>query len=359
MTPRSKLWLCAFLLGFAIGVVVVVVLSRPSAPPYQLEPLQETPVPGADFSEFTQTAHQMGTTINLKAHASERALVQKAFKAAFDRVHEIECIMSTFRLDSPLAKINAAQKAGDYPVPEELGMVIAKSLDFCRLTRGALDITIRPLLDIYKAAAAHGRAPTREEISKALTCVGYKKVSVSEDLRSVTLPLGMMLDLNATAKGYAADEAARVLRERGFKHAFVEAGGDMRFVGPRADGKPWTTGIQRPGGEKGEVLGILALSDGAACTSGNYAQGYWLGKEKVSHIIDPRTGQPCDRTPSVTVVAPDALTADALATALSVLGKDGLEIVEQMEGVEALILSDVNGKLTQHASSGFGRLLRK
>jgi len=177
-------------------------------------------------------------------------------------------------------------------------------------------------------------------------------------LRTVTVANdGMTLDLSATAKGYAADEAAKVLIEYGIDNAFVDAGGDIRFAGPRGDGSPWKTGIQDPSGKVGGIRHILALKRGAVCTSGNYAQGFWLGGQRVSHILDPRTGKPCDSTPSVTVVAPEALTADAMATALSVLGSEGLRIVEKMPGVEALVISAAGDKLEEHASSGFAALL--
>jgi thiamine biosynthesis lipoprotein len=371
MTSRGKLWLSSFIFGFAVGVVVFYTAFRQEAPSgstrpeqqkpaYQLEPLKEAALTGGKLCEFTQLAHQMGTEVTIKAHATDRAGVEKAFRAAFDRIHEIECMMSVYRPDSPLAKINAAAKAGGYAVAQELGIVIAKSLEFCRLTGGALDITVRPLLDAYKFASAHKRPPQDEEIQAALAHVGYQKVSVSSDYRTVTIADdGMALDLGATAKGYAADEAAKVLRSNGIVHGCVEAGGDIRIVGRRGDGKPWHVGVQDPGGKRGETVAVLMLSEGAVCTSGNYARGYRLGEQKVSHIIDPRTGKPCDQNPSVTVVAGEAFWADALATALSVLGSEGLRIIEhdKMKGVEAMLLSVRDGKLEEHRSSGFGKLL--
>ncbi len=371
MTSRGKLWLCSFLFGFAIGAVVFCVAfkqeSRPEQanpleqkPAYQLEPLKETPLVGGKLVEFTQSAHQMGTKVTIKAHASDRAAVEKAFRAAFDRIYKIECMMSVHRPDSPLAKINSAGRTRGYAVPQELGMVIAKSLEFCRLSKGALDITVRPLLDVYKSASAAKRAPSDKEIQAALVRVGYEKISISGDFETVTVADdGMALDLGATAKGYAADEAAKVLLSKGLKHSFVEAGGDIRLTGSRGDGKPWRIGVQDPRGKEGETVAVLLLSEGAACTSGNYARGYWLGERKVSHIMDPRTGKPCDMNPSVTIVAKEAFWADALATTLSVLGEEGLRIIEhdKMKGVEAMVLSAADGTLTEHKSSGFDRLL--
>jgi thiamine biosynthesis lipoprotein len=228
------------------------------------------------------------------------------------------------------------------------------------MTEGALDITVRPLVETYRLAVSEKRKPTEAEVKAALAKVNYRHVSVSEDGRTVTVASdGMALDLSATAKGYAADEAAKVLQKNGIKHAFVEAGGDIRFVGPRVDGGPWTAGVQDPRGKQGDYTVVLELSEGAVCTSGNYAQGYWLGKERVSHIVDPRTGKPCDSNPSVTVFAPDALTADALATALSVSGKKGLALVEKLEGVEALVMSIENDALIEHRSTGFEQLVKK
>jgi thiamine biosynthesis lipoprotein len=190
--------------------------------------------------------------------------------------------------------------------------------------------------------------------------VDYQKISVSDDYQTITVADDeMALDLGATAKGYAADEASKVLVVKGIEHAFIEAGGDIRIIGPRGDGKPWRIGLQDPGGNKGETIAVLKLSKGGMCTSGNYARGFWLGKQKVSHIVDPRSGKPCDQNPSVTIVAKEAFWADALATALSVLGKDGLKIIEheKMKGVEAMVLSTTGEKLEEHKSSGFEKLL--
>ena len=371
MTSRGKLWLSSFLFGFAIGAVLFYVAFSPQGeslktepqhktPPYQVEALKETALKDSKFKEFTQIAHQMGTKVTIKAHASSRTDVEAAFRAAFDRIYEIECMMSVYRPDSHLAKINAAAKARSYQVPQELGMVIAKSLEFCRLSKGALDITITPVLDVYKSSSAAKRTPSDNEIQQALDKVGYQKISVSNDYASVTIADdGMALDLGATAKGYAADEAAKVLLAKDIKHACVETGGDIRVTGPRGDGNPWRIGIQDPAGKESETVAILLISKGAVCTSGNYARGYWLGKSKISHIMDPRTGKPCDQNPSVTVVAEEAFWADALATALSVLGKDGLKIIEheKMEGVEAMLLSIVKDTLEEHRSSGFEKLL--
>ena len=371
MTSRGKLWLSSFLFGFAIGIVAFYVAFRSQSesikteaqkqpPPYQLEALIDAPLSDSKLREFMQTSHQMGTKVTIKAHATDRAEVEAAFRAAFDRIHEIERTMSIYRPDSPLAKINTSARAKGYQVPQELGMVTAKSLEFCRLTKGALDITIKPLLDAYKSASAAKRAPTEEEIQTALTKIGYQKISVSSDYKMVTVADdGMALELGATAKGYAADEAAKVLLAKGFKHACVETGGDIRVTGSRGDGEPWRIGIQDPAGKEGETVAVLLISKGAVCTSGNYARGYWLGKQKVSHIIDPRTGKPCDQNPSVTIVAKEAFWADALATALSVLGKEGLKIIEheKMKDVEAMILSATGEKIEEHRSSGFEKLL--
>jgi thiamine biosynthesis lipoprotein ApbE len=236
MTARGKFWLCSFILGFALGILVFYILGRSGpahqpAPtsqkqPYQVEPFREAVLEGGNLKEFTQEAKQLGTTILLKAHASDRAAVVKAFRAAFDRIHEIELMMSPYRPDSPLSQINASGKGKGYQVPEELGRVIAASLDLCSRTGGALDITVRPLIAAYKSAEARKRAPTQMEISAALARVGYKKVSMSEDLCTLTIADdGIALDLSATAKGYAADEGAKVLRENGIEHAYVPVSG--------------------------------------------------------------------------------------------------------------------------------------
>jgi thiamine biosynthesis lipoprotein len=169
----------------------------------------------------------------------------------------------------------------------------------------------------------------------------------------------MSLDLGATAKGYAADQAAEVLRSDGIIHGMIEAGGDIRVIGPKADGSPWLIGIKDPKGGDAVHAAVIELSGGSVCTSGNYEQRYRLGSRTVSHIIDPRNGVPCDLIPSVTVIAPDALTSDALATALSVLGEQGLSVIEGMETVEALLIVDTDTGFLLRPSSGFAGFLHK
>jgi thiamine biosynthesis lipoprotein len=370
MTARGKLWLSAFFLGFAVGVLVFYlqraddnhdVTGKPAdRPSYEIRPFQEADISGSSLKAFTQVACLMGTEVRIKAHALDRAHTERVFRDAFDRIRAVELVMNVHSPGTPISVINKSGKARAHVVPEEFGIVVSRSLVLCRETDGALDITVKPVLDVYRSSEALNRAPSRDEIASALSHVGFAKVSVSEDCRTLTLADdGMALDLGATAKGYAADKATEILLQNGIEHALVEAGGDIRFAGSRSDGAPWRIGIRDPREEEGVPMAVLELAQGSVCTSGNYEQRLRMGGRTVSHIVDPRTGEPCDEIPSVTVIAPDGLTADGLATALSVLGEQGLEIVERMEGVEALVIIDTHEGLVRHASSGFDRFLAR
>ena len=326
---------------------------------YQVEAINKRRINETEFFEIIQTAHQLGTKITIKLQAKESLPVKDVLKAAFDRIHEIELMMSARRSDSILTQINATGKSKGYEIPAELGMIISKAGEYSRLTGGAFDISVGPILNLYRIAAQTKTSPSEQEIADTKQLVDYRNISLSEDLQSLTLANdSMALDLGAIAKGYAIDEAIAILGEHGVEHALIEAGGDIRVIGKRADGKKWSAGIQDPKGESGECIHILEISGRSVCTSGNYARGYWLGEKRVSHIVDPRTGKPCDQNPSVTVIAPDAITADVLATALSVLGRKGLEIIEKLEGVESFVLTVENGSLSHYSSSGFKQFLR-
>jgi thiamine biosynthesis lipoprotein len=172
----------------------------------------------------------------------------------------------------------------------------------------------------------------------------------------------MRVDLGGIAKGHAVDRAIAALKDVGVKNALVDAGGDGYALGTRLDGTPWRVGVQDPDrpGDRRQLKAILTLSNVAYATSGDYQQYVEIGGERYAHIIDPRTGQPARLAASVTVIAPDCTTADALATAVSVLGPDaGIKLVEGLPGVECLVITRDADGLKRSASSGFGAFVTK
>jgi len=224
------------------------------------------------------------------------------------------------------------------------------------MTDGAFDVTYAPLGTLWRQAAESGQVPDQKAITETLRSVGWQNLLVTDSSVRFKVP-GMKTDLGGIAKGYAIDRAADGMVKAGASSGLVDVGGDVRLCGtPPGDGR-WRVAVRSPG--PGADAIILGVPSSAVTTSGDYARGFRIGEQWFSHIIDPRTGRPVERMASVTVVAPDAMTGDALSTALSVLGpEEGLGLVESLPEVECMFLvNDGDGEFSRHLSSGFSEFL--
>jgi len=318
-----------------------------------------------DTARHVRSELIMGTFVEITVvpGALRGDALDAAIDDAFKEVERIDGLMSTYKPDSEVSQINRLSSGKPLQVSEDTFRVIELALEFNSLTQGAFDITVGPLVALWGFGSEGGdehRVPTRAQIDETLGHAGSNHIELDRDGgRTVTLGTdGMHIDLSGIAKGYAVDRAAAVLRDVGVTHALVNAGGDIAAVGGKTAKNPWTVGVQRPvqGGTVRDVhiIGKLPLFDGAVATSGNYEDYFTIGGQTYSHIIDPRSGIPREHVPSITVIATDCTTADALATGLLVLGPEqGLRVVESVPGVEALILSDKDGELTVTRSSGW------
>ena len=211
-------------------------------------------------------------------------------------------------------------------------------------TNGAYDITAKPLSELWGFINGKNRVPSDAEIGDVLRLVGMEKLTL--DGKSVALASGTQIDLGSCAKGYAAREAAKLLKTNGVLCAVLSLGGNVQTVGQKPDGSPFAVAISDPR-EPSEVLGVLKVGESAIVTSGTYQRYFESGGNVYHHIFDATTGKPCDNgLVSVTVVCDDGLWADALSTSLFLLGKDGaLDYYENYGGFEAIIVSD-NGTVT-------------
>jgi len=364
---RGKLLCGLFIVGFLCGLCYSVIRGlSPSEEESSDEiglvvtPLYERALAGCKEKEFTRSASLLGTSMKVLVHTESREKAKESIEAVIRRVQEIERKMSRFNPESELFRLNRTAAKEPFRVSEELFSVIKRSLEFCRLSGGALDITVVPLLNLYKESEKSGTPPTKERITETLKKVGWRKVELDEKEKTVRFGVaGMALDLGATAKGYAVDVALRTLKEHGIEHALVEIGGEVGVYGGQADGSDWTVGIVDPRRSR-KYLRIVTMKDGAVATSGNYERYYKVAGKKFSHIIDPRSGEAANAAVSVSLIAKDSFTADALATALSVLGpEDGLALIERLEGVDALILwKDEDGERIVE-SDGFSEHIKR
>jgi len=282
-------------------------------------------------SYITQTRLMMGTTVTIKAEAFPED-IQKALGV----MEKVDSLMNDY---DPQSEISILNKEGKAKVSPELKEVITRAVHFSRLTKGAFDITVGPLVRFWQKMEKEKRIPTQKELEDVLSVVGYQNIKVKGDT-IVLGKKGMMLDVGGIAKGYAVDKAIEVLKKRGVKNALVDAGGDLYCLGEGPHGK-WRIGIQHPRKMK-EIVGVVEVKDRGVATSGDYRRYYSIKGKRFGHIINPATGWTVQDTPSsVTIIAPDATSADALATGVFVLGlKEGMNLINSLTEVEGMIISD-------------------
>jgi len=287
-----------------------------------------------------ETRLLMGTTVTIEADGLPRDRLSVAAAAAFAEIARIEALMSSHLPDSDVARLSAA--TGEAVVAPETAAVIARGLEVAARSGGAFDLTLGQLKALWGIETETPRIPTAGEIAAALAGTGPEALTVTGTLVRKRAPQ-LAVDLGGIAKGYAADRALAVLREHGVTSAAVNAGGDIALLGSK-QGRPWRIGVQHPR-RAGEVLTTVAAIDRAVVTSGDYQRYFERGGRRYHHLFDPQSGYPADRCQGVTVIAPEAMLADALATALFVLGPErGLELLRGYPEVDALIVA-ADGRL--------------
>ncbi len=304
-----------------------------------------------------RTRIRMGSPVTLTAVHPDPRQGRHWVDAAFAEMERLEGILSRYRPESALSRLNATGHLEG--APPELREVVLRGLEVAESSGGAFDPTVAPLLALHQTSfsrtGAHGDGapPTAREVATALERVGYRHLRVEGDRISFARP-EMALTLDGIAKGYIVDRSVQRLEELGAERILVNAGGDLGAAGSPAPGDVWRVGIQDPDGPRG-VRGVLALGPrGGAATSGDYVHSFTPDRTH-HHILDPRTGWSPGHARSVTVLAPSCLEADALATAALVLGPGaGTAFLEARPGVEGLLLARDG---TEHATRGFHRHL--
>ncbi|MGZ5265615.1 MAG: FAD:protein FMN transferase [Caldimonas sp.] len=290
----------------------------------------------------------MGTAIGVELWSDDRAAGIAAIDSVMAEMHRIDRAMSPHKPDSELSRINREAGAALVPLSEEMASLLARAESFARLSGGAFDITYAAVGQLYDYRERV--RPSDEAIARARQSVGWRHLVLDRQARTVRFARpGMRIDLGGFAKGHAVDNAARLLRARGIAHAMVSAGGDSRVIGDRR-GRPWTIGIRDPRRASGELVAVLPLEDVSISTSGDYERFFVEGGERFHHLIDPATGRSPGGVHSVTVLAEDGLTSEALSKTVFVLGVEkGLALIASQPGVDAVVV-DANGAL--HYSPG-------
>ena len=279
----------------------------------------------------------MATTFRISCYATDKAQAEKATDACFARIAELNQIFTDYDPTSELMRLCAPDAV--YPVTVSAPMMdlLTRSVELARLTDGAFDPTCGHLSQLWRRTRRQGKLPPADRLQSAIAATGWQRITLEPATRQVTLQPGTLLDLGGIAKGYAADECLRLLRQYGLHRAVVQAGGDTA-VGDPPPGKPgWEIKIRtftRPGAE--DALTTLILANRAVSTSGDLYQHIEIGGTRYSHILSLKTGLGLTKSIACTVIAPDCTTSDALATAMCVLDPEaGTRLAAALPDIEA------------------------
>lgn len=277
----------------------------------------------------------MGVEARIILYATDETTARRAARSAFERMADLDAVMSDYRCDSELMMVSRSAGLGSIPISDDLCRVLIRAQAIAAASEGAFDVTIGPLVELWREARKTGRLPGADALARAKERSGWRNLVV--DPRASTLELtrlGMKLDLGGIGKGFAADEALRTLSDRGLRRCLVDLGGDIAAGAPPPGASGWRVVV----GAYEPPL-IVELTGAAVAASGDTEQFVEIDGSRHSHIVDPRTGRGLTGGHLVTVIAPDAATADALASAVSVLGPDrGLGLLDQFPGSAGLVV---------------------
>ena len=280
----------------------------------------------------------LGTTNRILVSAyRERIAAGEALKRAEERVRALHERLSVFQPESELSLLNASAGCSSVPVGKDAFLLLRESKRFSALSEKAFSITTRALSALWEIHARCGTVPSRAEVEHTLLLVNDEDILLDEEAQTAELHIfGQSVDLGAIAKGYAADEVRRILIEGGITGALINLGGTVSVIGESKH-----VGIQHPDRTTGIPMGRVSLFDACAVTSGDYERYYEVDGTRYHHIVDPRTGYPSrSGLRSVTLIGENALTLDALSTAVFVLGAEkGLPLIQQA-GLEAVFVTD-------------------
>jgi FAD:protein FMN transferase len=306
----------------------------------------------APEQRFEFAEPHMGTMVRLVLYAPDADKANAAAKGAFTRIRALDESLSDYRDTSELNQVSRQSGGGPVKVSGDLFRVLLAAQRFARASGGAFDVTAGPLSLLWREARRRQALPNSPRIADARTRVGRDKLQLDPSRQTVRLrERGMQLDVGGIAKGFAADEAAAVLRQCGIRSALIAAGGDIVVMAAPPDAAGWRVAVASIDGPKHPPAGYLTLQNAAVSTSGDAEQFMVVDGVRYSHIFDPRTGRALTGRSSVTVVAPKGTTSDALATAASVLGgRQGTRLVDRLPGAAALIVDAREGPVQTYES---------
>jgi thiamine biosynthesis lipoprotein len=305
-----------------------------------LGPAGCAPAREADLSRYSYTQIHMGVETRVVLYATDEPAARSAAAAAFARVARLDAVMSDYRQDSELNRLCEAPAGRWTPISDDLYGVLELALQVSQATDGAFDCTVGPLSRLWREARRDGILPDPQRLAAARARVGWRLLGLDPVARAANLrAAGMRLDLGGIGKGFAAQEASRVLRERGVPRHMVALAGDVTAGAPPPGESGWRVVVETGYGAAARPLARLA--DASISTSGDAEQFVEIGGVRYSHVLDPRTGLGLTTRTAATVVAPDGASADALASAACVLGPDAAAaVLDRTPGVGVRMVVD-------------------
>lgn len=282
---------------------------------------------------FKRTQILLGTIVEIQIREIDETKADNAISKAFDEIKRIDKLFTTFDQTSPVWKINNSSDT-ILRIDEEIYNLLVLCDSVTKLSNGCFDISLNNLWKVWGFDSQSYRLPTKREIDSALNLSGWKNLKLSGDYKIIK-SRNVELNFGAVAKGYAVDKAIDVLKNSGIKSALVNAGGEVKVIG-----KNWKVGIQHPRDSR-DLVGVVKLSDNSIATSGDYEQYFEVDGKRYHHILDPKTGYPSTGIQSVSIINKSNAFADALATAVFVMGaKEGMNLIEKLDNTEAMIINE-------------------
>lgn len=306
----------------------------------------------AELKRYTFSERHMGSEFKLVFYAADEQTANRAARAAYDRIRQLDRIMSDYNPESELMRLCRTAGTGTkVEVSPDLAAVLAQSLAWSKRTEGAFDVTCGPLTSLWRRSKRKQELPSDDDIADAKSRFGDQFLELDVERRTVELKRERMkLDLGGIGAGYAADAALAVLKEHGILRAIIDASGDVIAGDPPPGEKGWRVGVAPPSAD-GPPRYYISLANGAITTSGDAFQFVELDGRRYSHIVDTQTGLGLTTPTSVTVFAQDGTTADALATCVTLLGPEkGLRLTEEIAGAAAIITQQVDGEVQTFTS---------
>jgi len=316
--------------------------------------------PNLKKEKYREAQALMGTTISVDVckDKNNEQKIEAAYKEVWQKLEDIAWRMNVFDERSDVVNLN--RSAGEMiQIPSDTYEILERSVYFHHLTQGAFDITVYPLIQLWKESARQNKWPDAEELRQVKESVGSNYIEFFPSHKVRLNHPALKIDLGGIAAGFAIDEAAQIFRRQGIVNFYIDIGGDIYAGGHNCQNKPWRIGIANPQ-DRSKLMEIVELTDAAIATSGYYEKYTTIQNERLSHIMNPMTGFPQKEIISATIITPTAIEADALSTALCVLGaEEGITLVNSLgNGYASLIMvQGVNKNMKRYASEEYQKYL--